>query len=33
MQMLTSTLSEQMKKANELDEEIKQNLVKIGYGL
>jgi len=31
MQMLTSTLSEQMKKANELDEAIVQNLKKIGF--
>ena len=33
MQMLTSTLSEQMRKANELDEAIKLNLSKIGYTL
>lgn len=33
MQMLTSTLSEQMKKANELDEAIKVNLKKIGFEL
>ncbi len=31
MQSLTATLSEQMQKANELDEAIKQNLAKIGY--
>ncbi|MBS4058397.1 MAG: SAM-dependent DNA methyltransferase [Bacteroidales bacterium] len=31
MQMLISTLSVQMQKANELDEEIKRNLAKIGY--
>jgi type I restriction enzyme M protein len=33
MQILTSSLSEQMQKANELDEAIKVNLSKIGYGL
>jgi type I restriction enzyme M protein len=31
MRLLTSTLSEQMQKANELDDAIKQNLAKIGY--
>jgi type I restriction enzyme M protein len=31
MQQLTSTLKEQMEKAYELDEAIKQNLAKIGY--
>lgn len=31
MQMLTATLSEQMQKARELDEAIRQNLKKIGY--
>ncbi len=31
MQQLTATLREQMQKANELDEAIKQNLAKIGY--
>jgi len=31
MQHLTATLKEQMQKANELDEAIKQNLAKIGY--
>jgi type I restriction enzyme M protein len=31
MQMLTATLAEQMQKAKELDEAIKQNLKKIGY--
>jgi type I restriction enzyme M protein len=31
MQMLTSSLSEQMQKANELDEVIKINLEKIGF--
>jgi len=31
MQMLTSTLSKQMQKANELDEAIKVNLEKIGF--
>jgi len=31
MQKLTSTLSEQMQKANELDEAIKVNLLKIGF--
>jgi type I restriction enzyme M protein len=31
MQILTSTLSEQMQKANGLDEAIKNNLTKIGY--
>lgn len=33
MKRLTSTLSEQMRKTNELDETIKQNLAKIGYEL
>jgi type I restriction enzyme M protein len=33
MQTLTSTLSTQMQKANELDEAIKLNLAKIGYTL
>lgn len=33
MQALTTTLSEQMQKSNELDEAIKQNLDKIGYGI
>ena len=33
MQILTSSLSEQMQKANELDEAIKNNLTKIGYTL
>ena len=33
MKMLTTTLSEQMQKANELDEAIKINLEKIGYKL
>ncbi|MEN5432832.1 class I SAM-dependent DNA methyltransferase [Sphingobacterium faecium] len=33
MQMLTLTLSEQMQKANELDEAIKNNLAKIGFEL
>ncbi|MCZ2130362.1 MAG: N-6 DNA methylase, partial [Bacteroidia bacterium] len=31
MKILTATLSEQMKKANELDEAIKVNLEKIGF--
>jgi type I restriction enzyme M protein len=31
MQRLTATLAEQMQKANELDEAIKENLRKIGY--
>ena len=31
MKMLTTTLSAQMQKANELDEAIKENLKKIGY--
>src|SRR5690606_1469100 len=31
MQTLTSTLAEQMRKANELDEAIKTNLAKIGF--
>lgn len=33
MQKLTATLSEQMQKANELDDAIKRNLAKIGYGI
>lgn len=33
MQQLTAKLSEQVKKADELDEAIKQNLAKIGYEL
>lgn len=33
MQTLTATLSEQMQKANELDEAIKVNLKKIGYAI
>jgi type I restriction enzyme M protein len=33
MANLTQTLKEQMQKANELDEAIKQNLAKIGYAL
>ncbi len=33
MQALTATLSEQMQKATELDEAIKENLAKIGYGI
>src|SRR5690554_5482777 len=33
MKMLTSTLAEQMHKANELDEAIKTNLAKIGFEL
>jgi type I restriction enzyme M protein len=31
MQQLTATLSNQMQKANELDEAIIQNLIKIGF--
>jgi type I restriction enzyme M protein len=33
MQRLTATLAEQMQKANEFDEAIKQNLAKIGYAI
>jgi type I restriction enzyme M protein len=33
MKTLTATLAEQMQKANELDDAIKNNLQKIGYTL
>ena len=33
MKQLTSTLAEQMQKGNELDNAIKENLEKIGYGI
>jgi hypothetical protein len=33
MKTLTETLAQQMQKANELDDSIKENLGKIGYGI